>query len=116
MIEIVEEFVVGDEARGRFELAYGPGGAWSKLFGPSQGFRGTMLMRDIESPGRYLSIEVWDTLEEREQARTEREVAFSDLQADLSDWCESRVEVGVFRVMAEGTVRPRGRARRRGRR
>jgi hypothetical protein len=32
MIEIVWEFVVKEEARGQFELAYGPGGAWSKLF------------------------------------------------------------------------------------
>ena len=49
MVEIVWEFVVKEEARGQFELAYGPGGAWSKLFARCPGFRGTTLLRDKES-------------------------------------------------------------------
>ena len=46
MVEIVWEFVVREETRGQFELAYGPGGAWSKLFARCLGFRGTTLLRD----------------------------------------------------------------------
>ena len=50
MIEIVWEYVVKEEARGQFELAYGPGGAWSKLFARCPGFRGTTLLRDTKNP------------------------------------------------------------------
>ncbi len=57
MVEIVWEFVVKEEARGQFELAYGPGGAWSKLFARYPGFRGTTLLRDTENPRRYLTID-----------------------------------------------------------
>ena len=110
MIEIVWEFVVKEEARGQFELAYGPGGAWSKLFARCPGFRGTTLMRDTENPRRYLAIDFWDTLAQREQILAERKAEYSSLEAAFADWTESRTQVGVFKVLAEATVRPRGRA------
>jgi hypothetical protein len=110
MIEIVWEFVVKEEARGQFELAYGPGGAWSKLFARCPGFRGTTLLRDTKNPRRYLAIDLWDTDTQREQMLAERQAEYSNLEAAFGDWTESRTEVGTFRVLAEATVRPRGRA------
>jgi heme-degrading monooxygenase HmoA len=110
MIEIVCEFVVKEEARGKFELAYGPGGAWSKLFARCPGFRGTTVLRDTKNPRRYLTIDLWDTLAQREQMLAERETEYSNLEAAFGDWTESKTEVGIFRVLAEATVHPRGRA------
>jgi heme-degrading monooxygenase HmoA len=110
MIEIVCEFVVKEEARGQFELAYGPGGAWSKLFARCPGFRGTTLLRDTKNPRQYLTIDLWDTLAQREQMLAERETEYSNLEAAFGDWTESKTEVGIFRVLAEATVHPRGRA------
>ena len=110
MIEIVREFVVKEEARGQFELAYGPGGAWSKLLARTAGFRGTTVLRDTVNPGRYLTIDIWDTLAQREQMLEERAADCSNLDATFAGWTESKTEVGIFRVLAEATVRPRGRA------
>ncbi len=115
MVEIIWEFVVKEEARGRFELAYGPGGAWSRLFARRPGFRGTTLLRDTQDPRRYLAIDLWETEAQRAQALAERQAEYSDLDAAFTDWSESRTEVGVFRVLAEATVRPRDRAGRTGR-
>ena len=115
MIEIVYEFVVQEVARGQFELAYGPGGAWSRLFAESPGFRGTTLLRDTENPRRYLTVDVWDTAAQRAQALAERSDDYAALEAAFCDWTESRTKMGVFRVQAEATVRPRGRVRRRSR-
>jgi hypothetical protein len=115
MIEIVCEFVVNEEARGQFELAYGPGGLWSKLFAKSEGFRGTTLLRDTKNPRRYLAIDFWDTEVQREKMLAERLAEYADLQAALAGWTESSTEVGVYRALAEATVRPRGNARRRSR-
>ena len=115
MIEFVSKFIVKEEARGQFELAYGPGGAWSKLFARCPGFRGTTLLRDVKNPRRYLTIELWDTEAQRSQVLVERKEDYAHLEAMLSDWTESRTEVGIFRVQAEATVRPRGRVQPRGR-
>jgi heme-degrading monooxygenase HmoA len=110
MVEIVWEFVVKEESRGRFELAYGPGGAWSKLFARCPGFRGITLLRDTKDPRRYLAFDLWDTAAQREQALAEREAEYSGLDASLGDWTESRTEVGTFSMLAEATVRPLGKA------
>ena len=67
MIEIIWEYIVKEEFRGQFELAYGPGGAWSKLFANSPGFRGTTILRDTAVPHPHdLTIDLWDTLDQRE--------------------------------------------------
>jgi hypothetical protein len=110
MIEIIWEFVVKEEAQGQFELAYGPGGAWSKLFARCQGFRGTTLLRDMENPRRYLMIDLWDTQAQREQTLDECKAEYAKLEAAFVEWTESKIEVGVFRVQAEATVRPRSKA------
>jgi heme-degrading monooxygenase HmoA len=112
MIEVVWEFVVKEDARGQFELAYGPGGAWSKLFARYPGFRGTTLLRDTQNPRRYVTIDLWDTEAQREQMRSERKAEYSSLDAAFGDWTDSRTEVGIFRALAEATVHPIGRARR----
>jgi heme-degrading monooxygenase HmoA len=112
MVEIIWKYVVKEEARGQFELAYGPGGAWDKLCAGYRGFRGTTLLRDTKDPRRYLAIELWDAAAQREQMLAEREVEYADLDAAVRDWTESKTELGTFRVLAEATVRPRGRPRR----
>ncbi len=110
MVEIICEFVVKEEARGRFELTYGPGGAWSRLFARSPGFRGTTLLRDTKNPRRYLTIDLWEAEAQREQALAERKAEYADLDAAFADWTESRTEMGTFRVVTEATVRPHRRS------
>ncbi|MCX7707474.1 MAG: antibiotic biosynthesis monooxygenase [Anaerolineae bacterium] len=106
MIEIIREFVVHEEARGRFELAFGPGGAWSRLFGRAAGFRGITVLRDIENRRRYLMFEAWDSDAHRRRALAEHETEGARLEADLAAWAESRTELGVFTMLAEAGVRP----------
>jgi hypothetical protein len=57
MIQIAWQYEVKEESRGRFELAYGPGGAWSTLFARAPGYRGTALLRDTQSPRKYMTID-----------------------------------------------------------
>ena len=110
MIEIVWEFVVKEEARGQFELAYGPGGAWGKLFARCPGFRGTTMLRDTKNPERYLMIDLWDSSDQRDRALAEHKAGYVELETAFGEWTEARTELGVFSVLAEATVRPRGRA------
>jgi heme-degrading monooxygenase HmoA len=111
MIEVVTEFTVREDARGRFELVYGPGGAWSRLFGQSAGFRGATVLNDLKNPRRYLTIDLWDTEAQWAQALDEGKADYSVLQAELEGCIESRADLGVFRVRGEATVHPRLRAR-----
>lgn len=112
MIEVIWEYVVGEDAQGQFELAYGPGGAWGKLFSEQPGYRGTTLLRDERDRRKYLTVDFWDSEAMREKMLVKREAEYADLLATFQDWAESKREVGIFRVLAEGTVRPMASARR----
>jgi hypothetical protein len=113
MVQIVWEFIVKEEVQGQFELVYGPGGAWSKLFSSSPGYRGTTLLRDTENPRKYLTIDIWDTVQQRERMLAERGDEYDSLDKSFTEWMESQTEVGIFKTLAEATVRQRGKARRR---
>jgi hypothetical protein len=56
-------------------------------------------------------IDYWDTEAQREQMLAERKAEYANLDATFTDWTDSKTEVGIFRVLTEATVRPRGKAR-----
>ena len=59
MIALVFSYEVRDVAG--FERAYGPDGDWTQFFAGASGYIGTELLRDVETPGRYLVIDRWDS-------------------------------------------------------
>lgn len=115
MVEIIREFLVKEDARARFELAFGPGGAWSTLVARCPGFRGTTLLSDTKDPRRFWTIDLWESEAHREQLGGEQAAALAALDATFAELIESSAELGVFRIRAEGTVRPLGKPRGRGR-
>ena len=112
MIQIIWEFVVKAEAVGQFEQAYGPDGAWARLFQAYPGFRGTTLLRDTDNPRRYLTIDIWDTAADRKRMLTQAKAHYSDLDEALADLTESEDEIGNFTIPAIATLRRQSTARR----
>ena len=47
-----------------FEQVYGPDGEWAAFFRQGAGYVGTELLRDAETPTRYLVIDRWDSRED----------------------------------------------------
>lgn len=113
MIQVVWEFIVKESAVGRFQRAYGPSGAWSRLFRGYPGFRGTILLRDTENPRRFLTIDFWETGGHRKRMLTEAKVPYSHLDEVLADLTESEDEIGTFSAPTDVTVRQRPSAGRR---
>jgi heme-degrading monooxygenase HmoA len=46
-----------------FERVYGPDGEWARFFHGGRGYIGTELLRDVDTPGRYLLVDRWETRE-----------------------------------------------------
>jgi quinol monooxygenase YgiN len=114
MIEVIWEVVTKPGTGGRFELAFGPGGAWSKLFSDSPGFRGTTVLRDETDPRRYLVVDMWDSEDAREQAIVEHQDDYHALMSSFDAWVASEQELGTFRILNRALVRPRPTSARRG--
>jgi heme-degrading monooxygenase HmoA len=59
VIALVFSYEVRDA--GEFEQVYGPDGEWAQFFRSGRGYIGTELLRDVESPGRYLVVDRWES-------------------------------------------------------
>lgn len=62
MIALVFSYEVREPEE--FERVYGPEGEWARFFGGARGYIGTELLRDVETPGRYLVIDRWASAED----------------------------------------------------
>jgi heme-degrading monooxygenase HmoA len=62
VIALVFTYEVPDPVE--FERVYGADGKWAEFFKQGQGFIGTELLSDVESPGRYIVIDRWNSREE----------------------------------------------------
>ena len=61
MLALLFQYDARDDAE--FEQVYGPEGEWSQFFRTGAGYVGTELLRDVETPGRYLVIDRWESRE-----------------------------------------------------
>ena len=61
MIALVFSYEVRDAEA--FERAYGADGEWADFFRQGPGYVGTELLRDVETPGRFIVIDRWDSAE-----------------------------------------------------
>lgn len=82
-------------------------GAWDHMFSRCEGYRGTTVLRDTETPERFLVVNLWNSAEHRDKAVKEHEEVLSHIRTDLKAWTESVIYPGVFTVLAKATVRPR---------
>ena len=61
MYVIVWEFETEARSQREFERASGPAGVWVQLFRRGDGYVDTELLRDEEKPGRYFTIDRWES-------------------------------------------------------
>lgn len=99
MIHIVWEFHVKSEKAAEFERHYSGSGTWASLFQHGEGYHGTVLVRDSEKPGRYLTFDLWDSL----AAFHEFKARFSEEYFAIDRQCEALTEketcLGTFEVV-----------------
>lgn len=99
MIQFVWEFVAKKNKIREFERYYSAVGAWAELFEKSPGFRGTILLRDVELPNRYLTIDTWDAPESYQAMRRNFSNEFEQLDQTCAAFTEAERRLGVFEVL-----------------
>ena len=66
MFSILWEYIVESENQQEFETVYSPTGDWAELFQRGKGYSGTELLKDAGTPGRYITIDHWSSMEDYE--------------------------------------------------
>ena len=62
-----------------FERQYGPEGEWVRLFRRDARYRGTRLLRDVESERVYVTIDEWESREAYEEFRVEHATEYAEI-------------------------------------
>lgn len=75
-----------------FEEAYGPHGAWARLFHRAQGFLGTTLLKGTD----YLTIDRWTSREAYERFMREYAADFTQLDTLCEDLTSLEELVGEY--------------------
>jgi heme-degrading monooxygenase HmoA len=94
VIALVFSYDVREAAE--FERVYGPNGDWSQFFASAHGYIGTELLRDVETPGRYLVVDRWESAEAYNAFATEHREEYMRRVDDTRLYYEQELRFGTF--------------------
>jgi heme-degrading monooxygenase HmoA len=93
MLVRVWQYEVVPGAEAEFERVYGGGGDWARLFGESVGYLGTGLFRDVEQPGRYLTVDRFSGVDVWQQFLQAHRNEYDALEARTAELTVSEIEL-----------------------
>ena len=82
---IVWMYDVRPESLAPFERVYGSDGDWARLFRSTGGYLGTELFRSVGTPGRYVTVDDWESLGAYDIFRARAKAAYAELDARCDD-------------------------------
>ncbi len=98
MFVVVWRFEIAEDKVAGFESAYGPEGAWAKLFRTSSDYLGTELLRDAYVPHSYLTIDRWTSEEAFRAFRKAHDSEYEVLDRACDALTSSETRVGAYSV------------------
>ena len=105
MLALVFSYEARDPAE--FELVYGPEGEWAEFFRTGQGYIGTELLRDLETPGRYVVIDRWESADTYNVFVAEHREEYMRRSDESAFYYEQELRIGTFENVW-GTPAPNG--------
>ena len=97
---IVWEFHIPSKKRRAFERAYGPKGDWARLFRQEEGYIRTEMIRDLNSPGRYLTLDYWRSRGNYEDFQKNNREAYLVLDQKCETLTSKEKKIGEFGIDA----------------
>jgi heme-degrading monooxygenase HmoA len=98
MFVVVWQFEIAEDKVTEFEAAYGPDGAWAKLFLQSPKYLGTELLRDAYIPGSYLTIDRWESENDFRTFRKEHDGEYESLDRACDPLTSREARIGAYTV------------------
>ena len=96
MFVVVWQFEIAEEKVAAFEAAYGPEGAWAKLFRTAPDYHGTELLRDAYVPGCYLTIDRWASEEAFRAFRKDHDAEYEAVDRSCDELTSRETRIGAY--------------------
>jgi heme-degrading monooxygenase HmoA len=92
------EFEVKPGSEELFEQAYGPEGAWVRLFRQDGRYRGTRLLRDAGAARIYVTMDMWDSRAAHQEFREKFAAEYEKLDAEFQGMTVREKHLGEFKT------------------
>ena len=96
MIYVLWKFEVSPKNCAEFEAAYRGDGIWAQLFRRDAAYLKTILIRDRDKPGSYLTIDVWKDRESYLQFKKCFAAHYAKIDSDCEALTDSERLIGIF--------------------
>jgi heme-degrading monooxygenase HmoA len=96
MFVVIWKFEIAEDKLAGFEAAYGPKGAWAKLFRASPNYLGTELLRDAYVPLSYVTIDRWKSEEAFRAFRKDHDSDYEKLDRECDALTSRETRVGAY--------------------
>ena len=96
MYVVIWEFMVREGREVEFERVYGPMGEWCELFKKGEGYLGTELYRDENTPLRYLTLDRWVSREAYKAFKQKHLNAYEAIDARGEQVTTAETYLGAF--------------------
>ena len=96
MIQTIWEYDVRTDFIAQFQNAYGAHGDWAKLFNKCPGYIATALMRDLDCPHRFVTIDYWQSHSAFSTMKQIIGPAYDALDKQCTSFISAEKHIGVF--------------------
>jgi heme-degrading monooxygenase HmoA len=100
---VVWEYQVNPEQLSTFERVYSSSGAWAALFNRTAGYQGTELLRDVNDPFHYMTIDRWASSQDYETFLMQWRREYAALDAECNGLTVSESLVGKWDLLSPQT-------------
>lgn len=98
MFVVVWQFEIAEENIPAFEAAYGPDGAWARLFRNAPNYLGTELLRDAYVPLTYLTIDRWASEDDFRAFRKDHDPEYEALDRASDSLTSRETRIGAYAI------------------
>ena len=98
MLLIVWQFRPAPGREADFVHAYGTDGPWVALFRKARGYRESVLAQDAFDPGRFLTLDWWDSESSFEAFEREHAPEYAAIDSTCEPLCAEERPLGRFHV------------------
>lgn len=98
---IVWEFRVKPEKDSQFIKHYAADGTWARFFRRGKGYIRTELVRDVDDPRRFLTLDYWQSQREFKDFREQNVAEYERLDKEFEQLTETETRLGSFWIGIE---------------
>jgi heme-degrading monooxygenase HmoA len=100
MFIIIWEYLVPESHKNEFKKLYGSEGDWAQLFKSGSGYLGTDLLRDLEDPTHYITIDRWISSSAFDSFHEQFRLDYEAIDARCEHLTERETQLGRYNLIS----------------